>query len=62
MIPVAVALMTPIPLLVGFTVKKLFKKTDKITEVQDPAAETMIKDECEVTITSPNSVNETERP
>lgn len=61
MIPVAVALMTPIPLLVGFAIKKLFLKTGRIAEVQDPAAETMIKDECEATIASPKSEKDTER-
>ncbi|VVC26489.1 Hypothetical protein CINCED_3A011328 [Cinara cedri] len=60
-IPVAVALMTPIPLAVGLIVKKLFTKIDKVAVVQDPATETMIKDECEVTVTIPNSENETEQ-
>lgn len=52
------ALMTPIPLLVGLLIKKIFYKTDKIAEVLDPAVETMINKECEVTITSSNSENE----
>jgi len=42
-IPVAVALMTPIPLLIGFIVKKYFGKKHGIVENQDPASESMLK-------------------
>lgn len=44
MIPVAVALMTPIPLLMAFLIKKCFGKKDQITENQDPATESMLSD------------------
>lgn len=44
MIPVAVALMTPIPLLFAFLIKKCFRKKDQITENQDPATESMLNE------------------
>lgn len=43
-IPVAVALMTPIPLLIAFLIKKCFGKKDQITENQDPATESMLNE------------------
>lgn len=59
MIPVAVALMTPIPLLIGFIVKKYFGKKHEIIENQDPATESMLKKN-EITATSPDIENQTE--
>lgn len=41
-IPVAVALMTPIPLLICFIIKKCFGKKDGVVSIQDPATESMI--------------------
>lgn len=56
-IPVAVALMTPIPLLMCFIFKKCFGKNNGTINIQDPATESMInKRECEGP--SANSVNE----
>jgi len=55
-IPVAVALMTPIPLLIGFLIKKCFGKKDEILENQDPAAESMLKKN-EIAVTSPDVEN-----
>lgn len=58
MIPVAVALMTPVPLLMGFVIKKCFgRKNDQSTENNhDPASESMLKNECDVA--SPNCEKE----
>lgn len=60
MIPVAVALMTPIPLLMGFIIKKCFgKKKDQSAEnPADPAAESMLKNESNVASTRPKNENE----
>lgn len=44
MIPVAVALMTPVPLLLGYIIKKCFGKKNEIVNIQDPAAESMLND------------------
>ncbi|CAH1713956.1 unnamed protein product [Aphis gossypii] len=41
-IPVAVALMTPIPLLMAFIFKKCFGKKDGVVNTQDPATESML--------------------
>lgn len=59
MLPVAVALMTPIPLLIVFIFQKCFGKKE-ILENQDPATESMLKknNESEITIASPISENE----
>jgi hypothetical protein len=54
-IPVAVALMTPIPLLIAFIIKKCFGNKTEIPMNQDPATESMIKDN---EIISPDSGNE----
>lgn len=43
-IPVAVALMTPVPLLIGFILKKYLGKKENTLQNQDPAAESMIND------------------
>ncbi|XP_060841208.1 ileal sodium/bile acid cotransporter-like [Rhopalosiphum padi] len=57
-IPVAVALMTPIPLLIAFIIKKCFGKKDGIVNIQDPATESMLnKRECEE-VPPANSENE----
>lgn len=60
MLPVAVAIMTPIPLLIVFIFQKCFGKKEETVENQDPATESMLKknDECEVTVASPISENE----
>ncbi|CAI6371345.1 unnamed protein product [Macrosiphum euphorbiae] len=56
-LPVAVALMTPIPLLICFIIKKCFGKKDGIVNIQDPATESMLdKKECDVP--AANSENE----
>jgi len=57
-IPVAVALMTPIPLLLVFIIKKCFGKKDEIVNIQDPATESMLnKRECEVPSTDSENQN-----
>lgn len=60
MIPVAVALMTPIPLLIGFIIKKCFEKKIEVTN-QDPATESMLKNDCEVPVASPDVKNENQQ-
>lgn len=57
-VPVAVALMTPIPLLIGFIIKKCYRKKDEIIANQDPATESMLKND-EIVVTSPNVENAT---
>lgn len=57
MIPVAVALMTPIPLLIAFIIKKCFGKKIEIPVNQDPATESMLNDK-ENEVSPPESKNE----
>lgn len=57
MIPVAVALMTPIPLLIAFIIKKCFGKKTEIPVNQDPATESMLNDK-ENEVIPPDSGNE----
>lgn len=61
MIPVAVALMTPIPLLIALIIKKCFgKKND--TASQDPATESMLRNNFDVpTISSDVVKNENQQ-
>lgn len=55
--------MTPIPLMIGVIIKKCFRKNEEIVENPDPAAESILKNnESVVTATSPDSVDEVERP
>lgn len=61
-IPVAVALMTPIPLLMAFLIKKCFGKNEGIVENPDPAAESMLKNKDDIAVPTPTSQNEIERP
>lgn len=63
MLPVAVALMTPIPLLIVFIIKKYFGKKEEIVENQDPATESMLKknNEVDVIVASPISENKNEQ-
>jgi len=55
---VAVALMTPIPLLICFIIKKCLAKKDGIINNQDPATESMLnKKESEVPSANPENEN-----
>lgn len=58
MVPVAVALMTPIPLLIAYIIKKCFGNKNEILENQDPATESMLKNDCPVPATLPDLKNE----
>lgn len=58
MIPVAVALMTPIPVLIGFIIKKCFGKKEEVLVNPDPAAESMLKNKDDVTVSTPTSRND----
>lgn len=54
--------MTPIPLLIGFIIKKCFGKKHETVENQDPVFESMIKyKENEVIATPFNSKNENQQ-
>jgi len=61
-IPVAVALMTPVPLLIALIIKKCFGKKEEIIENPDPGTESMLKNkDCEDTIETLDSENENEQ-
>lgn len=52
--------MTPIPLLLGFIIKKCFEKKEESTANSDPATKSMLNDN-EVEVSSSNSQNKNEQ-